>query len=79
MNYEVYIGLTEQNRKKTYLVFDKALDLAQARKFFRCSLANLVYRTGYVLNDELYFNRPHKKGEKKVMVAYYVSRRSSNG
>lgn len=73
MNYEVYIGLTEQNRPKTYLVFPKGkLDMNQAKRYFRCSLSHLKLVGGYVWKDELYLNcKPHSRS-KFVAVVYYV-------
>lgn len=74
--YEVYIGLTERNRKKTYLVYEpwtSYIDMCEAaKKFFRCSEAHLEIVNGWVLNDELYLEDPHKRGAKIKAVAFYV-------
>jgi hypothetical protein len=43
-----------------------------AKKFFRCSEAHLEVVNGYVLNDELYLEDPHKRGTKLKCVAFYV-------
>lgn len=73
MNYEVYIGLTKQNRKKTYLVFPKGkLAISQAKRYFRCSFTHLKIVEGYVWKDELYLDcKPHSRS-KFVTVVYYV-------
>ncbi len=74
--YEIYIGRTERNRKKTYLVdepWTSYIDMYEAaRKFFKCSPAHLEITNGYVLNDELYLEDPHKRGAKIKCVAFYV-------
>lgn len=74
--YEVYIGRTERSRKKTYLVYEPWTSYfcmyEAAKKFFRCSEAHIEIVAGYVLNDELYLEDPHKRGAKMKMVAYYV-------
>ena len=71
--FEIYEGLTSQNRKKTYLVFkNNQLDIDQAKRFFRCSFLHLKIVDGYVLDDELYLDDSKKAGAKAVAVAYYV-------
>lgn len=74
--YEIYIGRTERNRKKTYLVdepWTSYIDMCEAaKKFFKCSVAHLEITYGYVLNDELYLEDPHKRGAKMKTVAFYV-------
>ena len=75
--FEIYEGRTEkQNRKKTYLVDEPWTSYIcmceAAKKFFRCSEAHLEVVNGYVLNDELYLEDPHKRGAKLKCVAFYV-------
>lgn len=75
--FEIYEGRTEkQNRKKTYLVdepWTSYIDMREAaKKFFRCSEAHLEIVNGWVLNDELYLEDPHKRGAKIKIVAFYV-------
>lgn len=76
IDFEVFIGRTEQNRKKTYLVAEPGTTYIRmceaAKKFFRCSEAHLEIVNGYVLNDELYLEDPHKRGAKLKCVAFYV-------
>lgn len=76
MDYEIYEGRTEgQNRKKTYLVFDKktkADRICQAKHYFRVSTLRIGYTDGWILNNELYFENPGKKGAKKVIVYFYA-------
>lgn len=76
MDYEVYEGLTAQNRKKTYLVFscfgfnpEKAI--YQAKRYFRSSESHIKITLGYVVKDELYLDKP-KQNSRLVRVAYYV-------
>ncbi len=81
-DYEIYEGITEQGRKKTYLVFTffeygylihiKALSLA--KRYFRASEKHIKIVLGYVIKDELYLDNPKKRprGSKLVRVAYYI-------
>lgn len=76
LDFEIYEGRTEkQNRKKTYLVADAGVSFEnirkEAKKYFRASEAHILVITGWVLNDELYFFNPGKKGTKKKSVAFY--------
>lgn len=77
MDYEIYEGRTEgQNRKKKYLVFPWTIDGGlerenTAKRFFRCNPLHLKYYRGWILNDELYLEDPHKKGKKRVAVYTY--------
>ena len=45
--------------------------LSQATLFGR----DITFDIGYVYNDELYFENPHRKGAKKVIYAYQDRRR----
>ena len=76
MKIEVYESLSK--RKQKFLVtphFYKKEEFEAFKKyakhFFRCSSDHLVIKTAYVLNDELYFEKPSDKGCKLVCVAYY--------
>ena len=76
-NSEIYFGKTEQNRTKTFLVFpNSTADRAQARRYFKCTNRNIILTAGYVLNGELYFENPRKKGTKKVAVCYWTTGRA---
>ena len=65
--YEVYKSL---KGKKHYLVFKSKFvsqdNVTAATRYFRCSEKNIYIQEGWILNDELYFENPHKKGSKKV-------------
>ena len=78
--YEVYIGRTEQNRKKTYLVFFFDADKKQARKaakrFFKCSEDHLGLYVCWIYRDKLWFEDPGLKGAKKAASIEYVNRRT---
>ena len=74
--FEVYEGRTEKNRKKTYLVFPWTIGDGEEREktakyFFRCNSHHLEYARGWIFNDELYLEDPHKKGKKRVCVYFY--------
>ena len=61
--------------RKTYLVFyATSLNfyiMYAARKRFHCTEEHLEVATGYVVKDELYFDNPHKKSQKRVLVIHY--------
>ena len=67
--YEVYESI---KGRKLYLVFDKKATyqdiVSESRKYFRCSDAFLEVEVGWILNDELYLEDPHKKGTRKVAI-----------
>lgn len=80
MDFEVYEGRTEANRKKTFLVFDYECGYVKfnetievARRYFRVSEDHIQICVGYVIKDELYLENLRKKpaGAKVVRVAYW--------
>ena len=76
-DFEIYEGRTaKQNRKKTYLVFPFETDIkevvATAKRHFRCTAGHLNLMMGWVMNDELYLENPHKRGMKLVAIATYI-------
>ena len=76
MNYEIYEGRTgKQNRKKVYLVFPYKTDITTlfvtARRHFKCRADHIELARGWVLNDELYREDPHKRGTKIVAIAFW--------
>ena len=74
--FEIYEGLTSQNRIKKYIVTRIDADyfevIAYAKRFFRCSEAHIDFTCGYLYKGELYLEDPEKTGAKEVGVAYYV-------
>lgn len=66
-------------RKKKFLVVyiyptaDEALEVSVpfAKRFFRCSKNHLMIRIGYIYNNELYFDKPRRCGQRHVYVIYY--------
>jgi len=74
-DFEIYIGRTEKNRKKTYLVFPYESSITKivvnAKKHFRCTEGHLGLAKGWLVNDELWLENPHKRGMKLVVVATY--------
>ena len=71
--YEVYIST--EGKKKTYLVFDPNVNWDEvkktAKKFFRVSEQHIDSDACWILNDELYFKNPNKKGSKKKIAVYW--------
>ena len=73
MEYQIYHSLT--GKKKTYIVAHDAdaYKLGKyARHYFHCSAENIVTVMGYIYDDLLYLDNPHKKKQKSVLVAFYV-------
>ena len=74
--FEIYEGLTKQNRIKKYIVTKIDADyyevMAYATRFFKCSEAHIDFTCGYIYKGELYLEDPEKTGAKVVGVAYYV-------
>ena len=73
--FEIYKSFAK--KPKTYIVATRPNEkyeniMPYAKKFFRCSEAHLEIVNGYVLNDELYLEDPHKRGAKMKCVAFYV-------
>ena len=70
--FEIY--KTTEGRKKTYLVFNGHCNfskaIACAKKFFKVSEDHIDSDGCWILNDELYFEDPHKKNAKK-MIAFF--------
>jgi len=67
--------------RKVYLVFEYvrngSWDIQNAAKqYFKASIRDIMFDIGYVYNDELYVENPHKKGAKKVIYAVQNRRRT---
>lgn len=74
MASEKYIGITKQNRKKAYIVADSLQEvLNSGKKFLKLSSKHLFIQRGWVLDEELYFKNPKRKGQHKVWVASYTA------
>ena len=75
-NYTVYKAI---KGRKHYLVFPGewvSADMVRAAgRYFRCSEKHIAIEEGWTLNDELYFEDPHKKGSKKVAVISHWRRK----
>lgn len=73
-DFEVYEGLTSQNRKKKYLVADwsacRIWLINNAKRFFHVSQDKIICLRGWIYKQELYLEDPHKKGAKHCWVAY---------
>ena len=74
--FEIYEGLTSQNRVKKYIVTKIDADCNEvwnfAKRFFKCSETHIDFVSGWLYKGELYLEDPEKTGAKKVGVAYYV-------
>lgn len=72
--FEIYTSI--EGRKKTFLVFEGTekpdVAFAAARKFFRVAEHHIAYRVCWILNDELYFEDPHKKTAKKKFAFFWI-------
>lgn len=60
--FEIYEGLTSQNRVKKYIVTKIDADYDEVMKYCK----------RYLYKGELYLDDPEKAGAKTVGVAYYV-------
>lgn len=71
--YEIYTST--EGKKKTYLVFDEPIALTEAEliaaKFFKVSKNHIGWDVCWILNDELYFENPHKKAAKKKVAIFW--------
>lgn len=67
--FEIYASTTG---RKHYLIFNNSTKydklVKEGRKYFRCGEKNLEIEKGWILNDELFLENPHKKGAKPVAV-----------
>jgi len=72
--YEVFVGKTSKNRNKSYFV---AKDMSVANKAAKRSLKvtedHILIQVAWTVGDDLYFNNPHKRGQKKVWAASYLA------
>lgn len=74
--FEIYEGLTSQNRVKKYIVTQVVADydevMKYCKRFFRCSEAHIEFTVGYLYKGELYLEDPDEEKSRAVGVAYYV-------
>lgn len=72
--YEVYIGKTEQGRNRSYFV-DKDMAVANkaAKRTLKVAEDHILIEVAWTVGDDLYFNNPHKRGQKKVWAASYLA------
>ena len=67
--FEIYASTTG---RKHYLIFTNSAKydelVKEGCKYFRCGEKNLEIGKGWILNDELFLEKPHKKGAKLVAV-----------
>lgn len=72
--YERFVGITKQNRTKTYITSDSLQNvLTGAKKILKVTTKNILIQRGWVLDEELYFKNPKTKGQHKVWVASYIA------
>ena len=73
-DYELYIGMTNQNRSKKFFVSNEYVDAREAaKKHLRVSEKHILIQHGWVIGENLYLRNPNLKGQKKVWVAYYIA------
>lgn len=79
INFDIYEGKTEKNRKKTFLVFDfKTTTNSEARKaariYFKCADKHVKTCLAWTEQGELWLLNPKGKPDKAktVRVAYWV-------
>ena len=69
---EVFVGITEQGRKKSYFVAkDQTTALGNAKKALKVATYHILVEVAWIVGDYLYFTNPKKKGQKKVFAASY--------
>ena len=72
--YERFVGITKQNRTKTYITADSLQNvLTGAKKILKLSSKHLFIQRGWVVDEELYFKNPKRNGQLKVWVASYTA------
>lgn len=76
LKYEIYESYSKKRTTKKYIVVSLRSDYDEvmkfAKRFFHCSEAHLDFTIGYVYEDELYLESPHRKGTKTVGVVHFV-------
>lgn len=76
LNYEIYESYSKKKTTKKYIVVSLRSDYDEvmkfAKRFFHCSEAHLDFTIGYLYEDELYLESPHRKGTRSVGVVYFV-------
>lgn len=73
-DYEVFVGITEQGRKKSYIVAKtREMALKYAKKVLRVSETHISIQVGWVVDDRLYLRNPRIKRQKVVIVATYCA------
>ena len=72
--FEIYKSI--EGRKKTFLVFDGTANPVAAfkasAKFFKVSMKHIGYKLCWILNDELYFENPHKENAKRKFAFFWI-------
>ena len=76
LNYEIYESYSKKKTTKKYIVVSLRSDYDEvmnfAKRFFHCSEAHLDFTIGYIFENELYLESPHRKGTRSVGVVYFV-------
>ena len=74
IDYELFIGKTKQGRDKKYFV-SKYMSVANnaAKRTLKVTEAHILIQESWTVGDDLYFNNPHKRGQKKVWAASYFA------
>lgn len=76
LKYEIYESYSKKKTTKKYIVVSLRSDydevMSFAKRFFHCSEAHLDFTIGYIFENELYLESPHRKGTRSVGVVYFV-------
>lgn len=72
--YERFIGITKQNRTKTYITADSLQNvITGSKKILKVTTKNIFIERGWVVGEDLYLKNPKRKGQHKVWVASYTA------
>lgn len=72
--FEIY--KSEGKRSKSYIVTaDRRRSIndliSYAKRYFRCSETHIEIVNGWILENELYLENPHKRGAVERLTAFY--------
>lgn len=72
--YEIFYGMTSQNRTKSYFVAkDRITALKAAKIHLKVAICRIIVSEAWILDGSLYFNNPKRRGQKKVWAASFLA------
>ena len=72
--YEIFYGMTSQNRKKSYFVAkDRITALKAAKIHLKVAVCRIIVSEAWKVNDDLYFRNPKTRGQRKVWAASFLA------